>query len=124
MNSPFKLSHVSNDCWAVTWPEYEHHVVGSATAALKLLEILFDIIKVDEAMVGVQQRGRDNDWHTMHISSSVWFDQHHREHLVEKLANYVVPGVRFNTRQQAQQFQEHMEKRLVWSRVSNGQRWS
>ena len=73
------------------WPGYEDNVVNNPSKVLTLLEIMFEHVGVDEAMIGVQQPGRDNDWATTHISSSLWYD--------------------------SDQAREHMEQRLAWRRL-------
>jgi hypothetical protein len=123
-NSPFVINNLPNGTYAVTWPGYEHIVVNKPSKVLTLLEILFDHVGVDEAMIGVQESGRDNDWNTMHISGILWLEEHSRRYMAERLAKYVVPGVRFTDIYQAEKFKDHLEKRLAWNRLSNGKAWA
>lgn len=124
VNSPYLINDLPNGTYSVTWPGYEVVLVNDAAKALRLLEIMFDVVGVDEAMIGVQEDGRDNDWRTMHISNVLWFDEHSREHMAWEMAKYRVPGVRFTDRYQAEKFKDHMEKRLMWKRLSNGKAYS
>lgn len=117
MKSPFEIVNLPNGEWSVTWPGYEYNVVNNADKTTKLLEIMFDHVGVDEAMIGVQQPGRDNDWGTMHVSKYVWFDENSRRHMAEQLARYTIPGVRFHDQYEAEKFKTHMEQRLAWKRL-------
>ena len=124
MKNYFVLNDLPDGSWSVTWPGYEHNVVNNPQKALTLLEIMFDHVGVDEAMIGIQQPGRDNDWATWHISNMLWFDEQGRERMAKQLAEYNIPGVRFTDIYQAEKFKDHMEKRLAWKRLSNGKAYS
>jgi hypothetical protein len=123
MTDRFIINDLPNGTYSVTWPGYERNLVNDPGKVLKLLEIMFDTVGVDEAMIGIQESGRDNDWKTMHISSFAWLEYHSREHMAKRLAEYTIPGVRFTDIYQAEKFKDHMEKRLVWARLSNGMPW-
>lgn len=120
MTDRFVINDLPNGTYSVTWPGFEYNVVNNPGKVLKLLEILFDVVGVDEAMIGVQESGRDNNWRTMHISAMLWFTAFDREHIAKRLAEYTIPGVRFTDIYQAEKFKDHMDKRLMWSRLSNG----
>jgi hypothetical protein len=117
MKSYFVLNDLPNGEWSVCWPGYEEYVVNDPSKALKLLEILFDHVGVDEAMIGVQQSGRDNDFNIMHISGILWLEENSRRHMAEKLARYKIPGVKFRDQYEAEKFKLHMEQRLAWKRL-------
>ena len=117
VKSYFVLNDLPNGEWSVSWPGYEMVVVNDPSKALKLLEILFDHVGVDEAMIGVQESGRDNDLHTMHISVILWLEEHSRRHMAERLAGYTIPGVKFRDQYEAEKFKLHMEQRLAWKRL-------
>lgn len=123
MTSPFVINDVPDGTWSVCWPGYEYQVVNSPGTALKLLEILFEVVGVDEAMIGLYERGRDNDWRTWHISIMVWLEDQGRELMASRIADYVVPGVKFTDIYQAEKFKDHMDKRLAWKRLG-GQEWT
>ena len=123
MTDRFVINNLPNGTYSVSCPGFEYNVVNNPGKVLKLLEILFDVVGVDEAMIGVQESGRDNDWRTMHISSMLWFDDRDREHMAKRLAEYTIPGVRFTDIYQAEKFKDHMDKRLMWSRLSNETKW-
>lgn len=124
VNSPYVINDLPNGTYSVTWPGHEVVLVNNPGKALRLLEIMFDVVGVDEAMIGIQQPGRDNDWDTWHISNMLWFDEQGREHMARQLAEYNIPGVRFTDIYQAEKFKDHMEKRLAWKRLSNGKAYS
>jgi len=123
MTDRFIINNLPNGTYSVTWPGFERNVVNNPGKVLKLLEIMFDVVGVDEAMIGLYERGRDNDWRTMHISNILWLEEHGREHMAKRLAEYTIPGVRFTDIYQAEKFKAHMEKLLVWARLSNGMSW-
>jgi hypothetical protein len=117
VKSYFVLNDLPNGEWSVCWPGYEYNVVNNPNKALTLLEIMFEHVGVDEAMIGVQESGRDNDWSTMHISGILWLEEHSRKHLAERLARYTIPGVKFRDQYEAEKFKTHMEQRLAWRRL-------
>ena len=117
MTDRFIINDLPNGTYSVTWPGHEHNVVDNPGKVLTLLEIMFEVVGVDEAMIGVQQPGRDNDWRTWHISVMLWLEEHSRRHLAERLAKYTIPGVRFRDQYEAEKFKTHMEQRLAWKRL-------
>jgi hypothetical protein len=121
MKNYFVINDLPNGKWSVTWPEFEYSVVNNPSKVLVLLEILFEHVGVEEAMIDVQQPGRDNDWRTMHISNMLWFEEHSCRHLAKRIAEYVVPGVQFYDQFEAEKFKSHMEQRLAWTRL--GGKW-
>lgn len=123
MKTYFVINDLPDGTYSVSWPGYEHKIVDNPGKVLTLLEIMFDVVGVDEAMIGVQESGRDNDWRTMHISGMLWFEDRGREHIAKSLSKYTIPGVRFTDIYQAEKFKDHLEKRLAWRRLSNGMLW-
>jgi hypothetical protein len=121
-NNYFVLNDLPNGEWSVTWPGYEYNVVNNPAKVLTLLEIMFDYVGVDEAMIGVQESGRDNDWRTMHISVILWLEEHSRKYMASRLAGYTIPGVKFRDQYEAEKFKTHMEQRLAWKRL--GGEWA
>jgi hypothetical protein len=119
--TPFVLNDLPNGTYSVCWPGHEYDVVNDSAKAYKLLEIMFEVVGVDEAMIGVRESGRDNDWNTMYISGILWLEEHNREHMAKKLARYTIPGVRFTDIYQAEKFKDHMEQRLMWKQL--GGQW-
>ena len=122
MKNYFVLNDLPNGSWSVTWPGYEYNVANNPDKVLTLLEILFDHVGVEEAMIGVQESGRDNDWRTMHISNILWFEEHSRKYMASRLAGYTIPGVKFKDLYEAEKFKTHMEQRLAWKRL--GGEWT
>lgn len=122
MKSYFEINDLPNSTWSVTWPGYVYDVVNNPAKALTLLEIMFEHVGVDEAMISVQESGRDNDWQTLHLSSFLWWDSDGREYMAKRLASYVISGVRFCDQYEAEKFKLHMEQHLAW-RILGGN-WS
>lgn len=121
MNEYFVLNDLPNGEWSVCWPGFENNVVNNPAKVLRLLEIMFEHVGVEEAMIGVQQRGRDNDWNTMYISSIIWHEgDPSREHVARRLADYVIPGVKFRDQYEAEKFKLHLEQRLAWKKLGGG----
>ena len=123
VNSPYVINDLPNGNYSVTWPGHEVVLVNNPGKALRLLEIMFEVVGVDEAIIGVQESGRDVTSH-MYISNMLWLEDRGRELMAKRLSNYVVPGVRFTDIYQAEKFKDHMEKRLAWKRLSNGKAYS
>ena len=117
------MNDLPDGTWSVTWPGYEYQVVDNPGKALALLEILFEVVGVDEAMIGLYERGRDNDWRTWYISNMLWLEDQGRELMASRISDYVVPGVKFTDIYQAEKFKDHMEKRLAWKRLG-GRKWT
>jgi len=122
MKNYFVLNDLPDGSWSVTWPGYEHNVVNNPQKALTLLEIMFDHVGVDEAMIGVQHRSGHGDIETMHISNILWLEEHSREHMAKRLAEYTIPAVKFRDQYEAEKFKTHMEQRLAWKRL--GGKWA
>jgi hypothetical protein len=117
MKQYFILNDLPNGEWSVCWPDHEHNVVNNPAKVLTLLEILFDHVGVEEAMIGVLESGRDNDWGIMHISVMLWLEENSRKYMASRLAGYIIPGVKFRDRYEAEKFKLHMEQRLAWRRL-------
>jgi len=112
----FVLNDLPNGEWSVCWPGYEFVVVNNSRKAKVLLNILFNDIGVNEAMLAVKQDNKENSEEVMHISDGAWY-QHPdatAEHLVER---HVVVGCKFVNLEQAEKFKLHMEQRLAWKRL-------
>lgn len=117
-DSPFVIEKYANDTYSVTWPGHVCSVVNNPAKALKLLEILFDVVGVDQAMIITEDHYRDK--RTMYISNVVWYqDDRTREFVASRVAKWTVPGVRFTDIYQAEKFKDHMEKLLMWKILSN-----
>jgi len=118
VKSYFVLNDLPDGSWSVCWPGYEEYVVNDSSKALKLLEIMFEHVGVEEAMIGVQQPGRDdNKFDTMYISGILWLEENSRKRMAEEIARYTIPGVKFRDQYEAEKFKTHMEQRLAWKRL-------
>lgn len=113
----FILNDLPNGDWSVSWPGYESNVVNNPDKAMTLLEILFDHVGVETAMIGVLHPDEDKVLYTKHISCMLWLDEHSREHCARDLARYTIPEVRFKDRYEAEKFKLHLEQRLMWKRL-------
>lgn len=115
---PFELTDLPNGQWSVSWPGYETVVIDNVEKAEALLKILFDTIKVDEAMVGVVEKHKHNysDCETMHIGLAAWCQDPRA--LAQHLVYFTIPGVKFNKLEQAEQFKDLLLKRYVWRKLS------
>lgn len=123
MSTYFKIDDLQ-DGWAVTWPGFEQRFCNTEHKIKTLLAVLFDDIGLWEAQLGVQP------WHsvldpakakTEYLSRLIW----HRnpEDVVRYLMqDLMVVGVRFDLKQQARQFVDCMQQRLMWERL--GGTWS
>lgn len=112
----FVLKDLPDNTWSVSWPGYEYVVVDNPVKARNLLKILFNEIKVDEVMLGVHEYNKPNNFETMHINESAWFQD------PEGVARYVVDchvivGCKFAEEDQARKFKLAMEQRLAWKRL-------
>lgn len=117
VKSYFVLNDLPDGTWSVTWPGYEYNVVNNPDKARTLLEIMFEHVGVEEAMIGVQQTAQSTELETMHISGMLWLEEHSRRHMAERLARYIIPGVKFQDQYEAEKFKTHMEQRLAWKRL-------
>lgn len=122
MDNPFKLTDLPDNTWAVSWPGFEYNVVNNAAKAQNLLSILFDEVKVTEAMLGCHEYNYPDKFETMHIDLAAWCHDSRAlaEHVVD---HHVITGCKFDTLEEATKFKDVMEKRLAWRRLSNT-KWS
>ena len=119
VTTPFILNDLPDNAWSVCWPGYEYNLVNNPAKAQKLLEILFDLIKVDEVQLSVRREGWSEDkYEIMHINISAWFQD--SGGLCRHVNDFIVSGIKFAHRNQAEQFKEHMDKRLMWARLGGG----
>ena len=112
----FILNDLPNNTWSVCWPGYESVVVNNPVKAANLLKILFDEVGVDEAMLGIQQRNRPDQFETMHLS---WISWHHNpDAWARRVVDYhLVVGCKFVKEDEARKFKLIMEQRLAWKRL-------
>lgn len=118
--SPFKLTDLPNNTWAVSWPGHENTLINNLGKCQRLLKILFDVVEVDVAKVGVSE-GSKEELFTVEIPLGTWLQD--PEGCAHHLANYSIPGCVFDTLSSAEKFKLHLEQRLVWSRLSNQKPW-
>lgn len=117
MSTYFKIDDLQ-DGWAVTWPGFEPVFCNTEDKIKNLLAVLFDDIGLWTAQLGVQP------WHsvpdpvkakTQYLSSREW---HQNPDVVRyMMQDLMVVGVRFDLKQQARQFVDCMQQRLMWKRL-------
>ena len=105
MSSPFVINKTRN-YYTVTWPGF-HNIHGNPTC-YNLLKILFEQIKVDEAMVLV------NGDRTFTISSEIWYIGHGEQYSEWLMSRHSILGAVFKEEKQANMLQEELEKRYMW----------
>lgn len=119
----FVLKALMDNSYSVSWPGYEWVVCDNENKARNLLKILFEEVKVDEAVLAVQktQIPREEEF-IEYIPLRTYAQDPHGagKFLVHR---YAVTGIKFPGREQAEQFKTIMEKRLAWCRLG-GQSWS
>jgi len=112
----FVLNDLPDNTWSVCWPGYEYVVVNNPAKAANLLNILFDDIQVEEAMLGVHEYNKPDKVETMHIHWGAWHQnpEGSARYVVD---HHVVVGCKFAKEQEARKFKLLMEQRLAWKRL-------
>lgn len=105
MSSPFILNKVSKG-YTVTWPTF-HNVQGNPEC-FNLLKLLFEQIKVDEAMLLL---GEDQ---MVTVGGSLWYSGHGEKYSEWLMAQYNVTGVAFKKINQAEELRDELEKKYIW----------
>ena len=106
MSSPFPIIK-QGSYYTVTWPSFEN--VRRPESTNKLLEILFEQIKVDQAkLILVNEK-------LYSIDMALWFDKNALTlNWDDLMRNHDVCGVAFPKEDQAKQLQDILEKRYLW----------
>ena len=106
MSSPFPIIK-QGSYYTVTWPSFEN--IKKMESNLKLLEILFEQIKVDQAkLILVNEK-------LYSIDMTLWFDKNALTlNWDDLMRNHDVCGVAFPKEDQAKQLQDILEKRYLW----------
>lgn len=105
MSSPFKLNTLKQG-YTVTWPTFEN-IQGNSTC-FNLLKLLFEQIKVDEAMLIL------NKDQMVTIQGSIWYSGHGEKYSEWLMSQYNVTGVAFKKINQAEELRDELEKRYMW----------
>lgn len=119
--SPFKLTDLPDNTWSVSWPKYEHVLVSNLGKCQRLLHILFDVVKVETAKIGTQEKS-NGDVLVTSIPIGSWLQD--PEGCANYLSRFNIPGCVFDTIEDAEKFKLHLEQRLMWARLSNQKTWS
>ena len=116
VNSPFKIRDLPDNGWSVSWPGYEYNLVNNSRKAQNLLEILFEKIKVDEAQLAVRRETWSEDKSDiLHVGLAAWCQD--KGGLSQYLSDFIITAVKFESRDQADRFKEHLDQRLMWRRM-------
>lgn len=112
----FVLNDLPDNTWSVSWPGYEMVVVNNPTKATNLLKILFDDIGVGEAILGVHEYNKPDNFETMYINEAAWFQDRwgSAKYVTD---HHVVVACKFTKEDQARKFKLIMEQRLAWKRL-------
>lgn len=105
MSSPFEI-HQTKNHYTVTWPGF-HNIYGNP-ACYNFFKILFEQIKVDRAMVLV------NNQHMCTVSSEIWYMGDREQYCDWLMSKYDITGAVFTEESQAIMLQEELEKRYMW----------
>jgi hypothetical protein len=100
--------------WLVSWPGFRN--IHRAENKMKLVDLVFDSIGVEEAQFGVRLAGGDTEF--LHIYFNDWAaDRSGRlSSMIQEM--YEVTGVLFDNEQSAQWLQDYFEKKLMWKKLS------
>lgn len=114
-SGPFTLNDLPHG-WSVAWPDYEHVVVNNPKKLTRLLEMLFDELKLDQAQLGILLN--NGEFEIYHIDSMLWYGRDSRDQLVEHvLGTFTIAGVKFDDESPARKFLAMMEKRYIWLKL-------
>lgn len=111
MNSPFVITNLTSG-HTVTWPPF-HNIYGNP-ACYDLLKILFDQIKVDEAVLLL------NDDNMVRIKPEVWYSNQGEQYSEWLMSQHNVTGVVCKNKNEAEKLQVELEKRFIWKVLKSG----
>lgn len=117
----FVIKDLMDNSYSVSWPGYESHVCDNTIKARNLLKILFDEINLEDVDLAVKKEEYSGDEFVVSIPWMTYMQNPDRSGDF-LMRHYSVVGVKFNTRDQAEQFKLIMERRLAWTRLS-GKAW-
>ena len=119
-SGPFVITELPRG-WAVSWPSFEQVFVNTPGKLRKVLEILFDDLKLSQAQLGVSLN--NGDLETYYIDSVLWYTDSTdaRDYLLSHIAStYVIEGVKFYDEAPARGFLAELEKRYIWMKLGGG----
>lgn len=105
MNSPFTINEVKQG-YTVTWPSF-YNIRGNPTC-FNLLKLLFEKIKVDEAMLLL------NKDQMVTIQNELWYTKRGEAYSEWLMSQYDVTGVFLKQKDQASKLKEEFEKKYMW----------
>jgi hypothetical protein len=105
MSSPFAIEKAKNH-YLVTWPKFRD--IHGNPSCYNLLKILFEQIKLDEAMLLL------NGQHMVTVSSEIWYLGRGEDYSEWLMSQHSITGAIFNQEYQASMLQEELEKRYMW----------
>lgn len=109
-NSPFELYTTERNNHVVHWPTFVN--IRDVGTRVKLLDILFREVKCFEVGLAILLQGGEMD--TLWIDFSVWAQdttQNYSDYLMDM---YEIRGVVFRNKNEAEQFQDILEKKYIW----------
>ena len=108
MNSPFILSNEFRNTHIVSWPTFND--IRHVETKIKLLEVLFKHIKVNEA--GLLLKYNQDELDIMWIPMSTYYQTPEIDSYMQDY--YEIVGVCFNDKEPAELFKDYLDKKLVW----------
>jgi hypothetical protein len=104
---PFTINDLPGGDWSVVWnPLYWNSGIYKRNSMVKLLDILFNDIQVDEAELAVD-RGKQES--ILYLDRTAYYQN--GEKLVDYLLDgYTVRGVRFAQLEKATAFKQHLDQ--------------
>lgn len=107
-NERFILNDLPDGSWSVVWnPDHWVNGIYKLSSVVRLLGILFNDIKVDEAILAVD-RGRGVHDSILYIKQTAYYETNGK--VAEWLDDYIIRGVKFKELAQAEAFKDHLEK--------------
>jgi len=109
-NSPFELYSTDRGNHVVHWPTFKN--IKTVDTRLKLLDILFGEIKCFQVGLALLLQGGRMD--TLWIDYIVWAQDTKHDYSEYLMDMYEIRGVVFRNKNEAEQFQDILEKKYVW----------
>jgi len=99
--------------WCVTWPKFRD--IRQAASKRKLADFVFNIVGAEQAAFGIVVGGGNPEY--------VWMASQDQDANVQQFLDFennelAITGVVFEQKYQAVELQMHLEKQLVWRKLS------
>jgi hypothetical protein len=109
-NSPFELYSTTHGNHVVHWPTFKN--IRDVDTRIKLLDVLFKEVQCFEVGLGILLQGGDMD--TLWIDFSAWAQNPNHSYSEYLMDMYEIRGVVFRNKNEAEQFQNILEKKYIW----------